>query len=203
MKEKRVIDEVYIKSYAKDLTPIKLLERAVNVFCEGENKHDFWSREIHMLGFQGLKRWHRLQSLSDRMNRVNIQHYAIDIFGVNIEPKLKNTNKSINNLKEYYTDYLDWEIFVYEEMNEISNELVENGYNEEAEIILKDLKGVNKEIEKIRRHILDAETVEYDMSYLKMMDKELHKKMKYKEKLLEEISGMKEEDCKKVKDKIL
>lgn len=156
-----------------------------------------------MLGFQGLKRWHRLQSLSDRMNRVNIQHYAIDIFGVNIEPKLKNTNKSINNLKEYYTDYLDWEIFVYEEMNEISNELVENGYNEEAEIILKDLKGVNKEIEKIRRHILDAETVEYDMSYLKMMDKELHKKMKYKEKLLEEISGMKEEDCKKVKDKIL
>lgn len=156
-----------------------------------------------MLGFQGLKRWHRLQSLSDRMNRVKIQHYAIDIFGVNIEPKLKNTNKSINNLKEYYTDYLDWEIFVYEEMNEISNELVENGYNEEAEIILKDLKGVNKEIEKIRRHILDAETVEYDMSYLKIMDKELHKKMKYKEKLLEEISGMKEEDCKKVKDKIL
>lgn len=203
MKEKRIIDDIYIKSYAKDLTPIKLLERAINIFYEGENKHDFWSREVHMLGFQGLKRWHRIQSLNDRINRVKIQHDTIDIFGVNIEPKLKNTNKSINNLKEYYTDYLEWEIFVYEEMNEISNELVENGYNEEAENILKDLKGVKKEIEKIRRHILDAETVEYDMSYLKIMDKELHKKMKYKEKLLEEISEMKEEECKKIKDKML
>lgn len=203
MKEKRIIDDIYIKSYAKDLTPIKLLERAVNVFCEGENKHDFWSREVHMLGFQGLKRWHRIQSSNDRRNRINIQHDVIDIFGTNIEAKIKNINKSINNLKEYYEDYLEWEIFVYEELNEISNELVENGYNEEASNILKDLKGVKKEIEKIRRHILDAETVGYDMSYLKIMDKELHKKMKYKEKLLEEISEMKEEECKKIKDKML
>ena len=85
MKNRKEIEGMYIKSYAKDLTPIKLLERAINIFFEGEMQHDIWSRELHMLGFQGLKRWHKLQSLMDRKNRVCLQHEAIDMFGVNIE----------------------------------------------------------------------------------------------------------------------
>ena len=172
MKNRKEIEGMYIKSYAKDLTPIKLLERAINIFFEGEMHHDIWSRELHMLGFQGLKRWHKLQSLVDRENRVCLQHEVIDMFGVNIEVQFKKTPKPINNLEEYYRNYLEWEIYVYEELNEIANELVESGYNEEANYILKDLKGVKKEVEKIRRHIQDAEIVQYDMSYIKIMDKE-------------------------------
>lgn len=202
MKNRKEIEGMYIKSYAKDLTPIKLLERAINIFFEGEMQHDIWSRELHMLGFQGLKRWHKLQSLTDRKNRVCLQHEVIDIFGVNIEVQFKKTPKSINSLEEYYRNYLDWEIYVYEELNEIANELVENGYNEEANYILKDLKGVKKEVEKIRRHIQDAEIVQYDMSYLKIMDKELHKRLKPKEEIIKIILEKKEKDCEKLKEKL-
>lgn len=203
MKNRKEIEGMYIKSYAKDLTPIKLLERAINIFFEGEMQHDIWSRELHMLGFQGLKRWHKLQSLTDRKNRVCLQHEVIDIFGVNIEVQFKKTPKSINSLEEYYRNYLDWEIYVYEELNEIANELVENGYNEEANYILKDLKGVKKEVEKIRRHIQDAEIVQYDMSYIKIMDKELHKKLKSKEEIIDIILEKKEKECEKLKEKLL
>ena len=178
---------MYIKSYAKDLTPIKLLERAINIFFEGEMQHDIWSRELHMLGFQGLKRWHKLQSLVDRENRVCLQHEVIDIFGVNIEVQFKSTPNPISDLESYYRNYLDWEIYVYEELNEIANELVESGYNEEACYLLKDLKNVKKEVEKIRRHIQDAEIVQYDMSYLKIMDKELHERLKPKEEIIKII----------------
>lgn len=202
MKNRKEIEGMYIKSYAKDLTPIKLLERAINIFFEGEMQHDIWSRELHMLGFQGLKRWHKLQSLVDRENRVCLQHEVIDIFGVNIEVQFKKTPKSINSLEEYYRNYLDWEIYVYEELNEIANELVENGYNEEANYILKDLKGVKKEVEKVRRHIQDAEIVQYDMSYLKIMDKELHKRLKPKEEIIKIILEKKEKDCEKLKEKL-
>lgn len=203
MKNRKEIEGIYIKSYAKDLTPIKLLERAINIFFEGEMQHDIWSRELHMLGFQGLKRWHKLQSLTDRKNRVCLQHEVIDIFGVNIEVQFKKTPKSINNLEEYYRNYLDWEIYVYEELNEIANELVESGYNEEANYILKDLKGVKKEVEKIRRHIQDAEIVQYDMSYIKIMDKELNKRLKPKEEIIDIILEKKEKECEKLKEKLL
>ena len=193
---------MYIKSYAKDLTPIKLLERAINIFFEGEMQHDIWSRELHMLGFQGLKRWHKLQSLVDRENRVCLQHEVIDIFGVNIEVQFKSTPNPISDLESYYRNYLDWEIYVYEELNEIANELVESGYNEEACYLLKDLKNVKKEVEKIRRHIQDAEIVQYDMSYLKIMDKELHERLKPKEEIIKIILEKKEKDCEKLKEKL-
>lgn len=107
-------------------------------------QHDIWSRELHMLGFQGLKRWHKLQSLVDRENRVCLQHEVIDVFGVNIEVQFKSTPNPISDLESYYRNYLDWEIYVYEELNEIANELVESGYNEEACYLLKDLKNVKK-----------------------------------------------------------
>ena len=202
MKNRRELEGIYIKSYAKDLTPIKLLERAINIFFEGEMQHDIWSRELHMLGFQGLKRWHKLQSLVDRENRVCLQHEVIDIFGVNIEVQFKSTPNPISDLESYYRNYLDWEIYVYEELNEIANELVESGYNEEACYLLKDLKGVKKEVEKIRRHIQDAEIVQYDMSYLKIMDKELHKRLKPKEEIIKIILEKKEKDCEKLKEKL-
>lgn len=202
MKNRRELEGIYIKSYAKDLTPIKLLEKAINIFFEGEMQHDIWSRELHMLGFQGLKRWHKLQSLVDRENRVCLQHEVIDIFGVNIEVQFKSTPNPISDLESYYRNYLDWEIYVYEELNEIANELVESGYNEEACYLLKDLKNVKKEVEKIRRHIQDAEIVQYDMSYLKIMDKELHKRLKPKEEIIKIILEKKEKDCEKLKEKL-
>ena len=202
MKNRKEIEGMYIKSYAKDLTPIKLLERAINIFFEGEMHHDIWSRELHMLGFQGLKRWHKLQSLVDRENRVCLQHEVIDIFGVNIEVQFKSTPNPISDLESYYRNYLDWEIYVYEELNEIANELVESGYNEEACYLLKDLKNVKKEVEKIRRHIQDADIVQYDMSYLKIMDKELHKRLKPKEEIIKIILEKKEKDCEKLKEKL-
>lgn len=198
MRDKRELENIYIKSYAKDLTPIRLLERAINIFFEGEMNHDVWSRDLHMLGFQGLKRWHKMQSKEDRHQRVYNQHKTIDTFGVNIEVEFKKKPKHVEDIRQYYQTYLEWEIFVYEELNEIANELVNNGYNEEANDLLKAIKGVRKEIEKVRRHIQDAETVQYDMTYLKLMDKDLHAKLKIKEECHEKIDDLDKYEIEKI-----
>ena len=170
-----------IRSYARDSEPLKLIGEAINVFYTGEVQHDMWSRDCHILGFQGLKRWHRIQSEEDRRHRIRLQHMVIDIFGVDLDNEKSATPRNVTTLNEYYKEYLDWEIHVYETINMIANKLVELRYNREAEDILKPLLGVRKEIEKIRRNIQSAEQVEYDMSYLKIMDKKLHDKCKEKE----------------------
>ena len=64
------------------------------------------------------------------------------------------------------------------------------------------MQDVKKEVEKIRRHIQDAEIVQYDMSYLKIMDKELHKRLKPKEEIIKIILEKKEKDCEKLKEKL-
>ena len=48
---------VDIKTYAKDMTPIKLLQMAINTFADAEMTHDVISRKVHMMGFQGAKRY--------------------------------------------------------------------------------------------------------------------------------------------------
>ena len=50
---------VDIKTYAKDMTPIKLLQMAINTFADAEMTHDVISRKVHMMGFQGAKRYNR------------------------------------------------------------------------------------------------------------------------------------------------
>lgn len=169
---------VDIKTYAKDMTPIKLLQMAINTFADAEITHDVISRKVHMMGFQGAKRYNRYRSLEDRKLRVKLQHYVIDIFGMDLEADWKGKDISFNDYKGYLEYYLDTEVEVYAMLNKIHNELVLNGYNAEACIIKDYLPSVVKEIEKVRRWTLDAENSDWDYTLIKIFDDKLHDKMK-------------------------
>lgn len=168
-------------SYDKENEAVKLLKKAIDIFAVGEATHDILSRQLHMMGFQGLKRYHRLQSLEDRTHRIRIQHKVIDIFGVNIEPEWDMEEVKIQDLKDYLYKYWNWESYVYLNIGSIANELTVKGYLEESKDVSCVLKGVRKEIEKINRQIQDLELTEFDMSYYKLLDKKLHDKIKDKE----------------------
>lgn len=170
-----------IKSYDKNNEAVKLIKQAIDISANGEAIHDKLSRSAHMKGFQGFKRWHRMQSGDDRCHRIKLQHYVIDMFGENLEPLWDYVLIEPIDLKDHLEKYLDWEIFVYEETNRIANELVIKGYNHEAEEVSDCISGVVKEIEKIRRWIEAYSMVNWDMTYILLMDKKLHDKCKEKE----------------------
>lgn len=170
------------KSYDTNNEAVKLMKQAIDIAANGEAIHDKLSRSAHMKGFQGFKRWHRIQSKDDREHRIKLQHYVIDMFEENLEPIWDYLLIEPTDLKDHLNKYLDWEISVYKEVNRIANELVLKGYNYEAEEVSDCVKGVVKEIEKIRRWIDTFDKVEWDMSYILLMDKKLHDKCKDVEK---------------------
>lgn len=171
-----------IQSYAKDITPIRLLKEAVNIFADGEVFHEKMSKQTHAMGYQGLKRMHRYESEKDRGHRVMIEHYVIDMFGDILEADWNFVPPDIVDLEQYINTYINWELSVYESLNKIINALVIEGYGSEAKLIEKCLEGVRKEIERARRTKQDFELVNYDISYIKLMDKKRHDKIKRLEK---------------------
>lgn len=175
---------MFMRSYGKNTRLYDLLGEAVNIFYTGEVQHDVWSRDLQLLGLQGSKMWHEMQSDDDRKNRRKIQCMAIDVFGVDLEIEKMSSIKNVSTISEYLKQYLDWEINVYEEINRIARELEEMGYGLESEDIKEDLNGVRNEIKHIRRKMQSMEQTGYDMMFIKMEDEKLKKKikkMKYKE----------------------
>lgn len=166
-----------IKSYDKDNKAVKLLKEAIDLFAEGETIHDYLSRNAHSEGLQGFKRWHRVQSAEDRNHRIELQHYAIDQFSMNIEVEYEIKELAPKSIMDHLEFYLEWEINVYEQIARISRELVDE-FPYEAELVLKPLDGVTKEIQKIRRWLQDFKYTEEDKSYIKLCDKVLHDKVK-------------------------
>ena len=167
-----------IKTYDKNNEATKLLKQAIDVFANGEMVHDSLSRSAHMKGLQGFKRWHREQSRNDRESRVKLQHYTIDLFEENLEPSWDYSVKESIDLKEHLEQYLDWEISVYVNLGVISNQLVAKGFTNESDLVLGAICGVAKEVSKIRRWLHDFEFTNYDTSYIKLVDKVLHDKIK-------------------------
>lgn len=167
-----------MKSYAIDNKPIMLMKKAIDIFAEGENFHHRMMIYNHLQGFQGHKRWNRLQSKEDRCMRIEVENYCIDMFGDSIEPSWDFMIETPKTYYDYLEKYLNWEIKVYTDITSISNQLVEMNYNCEAALIGECLPGVRKEIEKIRRWMKEFEIVEGDKVYLLIKDKELHDKVK-------------------------
>lgn len=167
-----------IKSYDENNIAVKLLKEAIEVFAEGEMFHDTLSRSAHMKGLQGFKRWHKMQSEEDRGCRVEVQHYVIDQFGENLTPNWDYEVKTPIDIENHLSLYLDWEILVYKTISRVSNELINEGFSMEGELILKPLEGVRKEVEKVRRWLQDFEFTSYNPVYIKLVDKTLHDKLK-------------------------
>lgn len=167
-----------MKSYLTDSTPLLLLKEAIDIFHQGEVTHHRLMLGTHSLGFQGAKRWHRVQSGEDRRHCLEVQNYVIDMFGDILTADSMATIEFPKDYKEYLESYLDWEIYVYNNITRISNQLMVNNYNEESKLVSKCLGGVRKEIEKVRRWLQDYELVKGDMAYIRMKDNELHEKVK-------------------------
>ena len=167
-----------MKSYAVDNKPIIALKKAIDIFAEGESFHHSMMLFCQSAGFQGHKRWNRLQSKEDRCHRINVENYVVDIFGDIIEPTWDFKHIRPTGVKEYLEMYLDWEIKVYHEISVLANELVSNNYPIEAELIEDCLSDVNYEIRKVRRWLKEYELNKWDMTYLLMDDKKLHEKVK-------------------------
>lgn len=167
-----------MKSYLEGNEPLILMKKAIDIFAEGEKFHDNMSRYTHLLGLQGHKRWHKMQAKEDMCNRVELQHYIIDMFAENIEPTWKTDMPKPLNVEEYLNAYLEWEISVYKNIADIVVKLTSMGYVVEGKLVGSDLEGVRKEIEKIRRWIQDFTNAKWDYAYIRIKDNELHDKLK-------------------------
>lgn len=165
-------------SYAKNGNIYIHLKKMINLYADGEVFHTDMSFVTQSLGLQGHKRWNRMEANEDRNNRIKLQHYILDMFGEIIKPDWQYNSPSISSIKEYLEQYLSWEVNVYKTSSEIINILVSEGYIMEADMIKDNLKGVRKEIEKVRRWHKEFESVNYDLDYIYSMDKILHDKVK-------------------------
>lgn len=167
-----------IKSYAVNNDGIKLLHEAINIFADGEKFHDSMSRKFHMCGLQGMKRWHRVQSKDDRCHSIDLQHYVIDQYSENLEVTSDYMPPTPVDLESGLKAYLDWELSVYKRLAKISNDLIILEYPHESYLVKKDIDGVIKEIEKIRRWLQDFEKSNWNWAYIRIVDNRLHDKMK-------------------------
>lgn len=159
---------------------LDLLREAVNLAAHGSmwhHKHMLWAQAR---GLQGHKRLNRFESNCDRAHYIKIQNYCVDMFGDIIEPDWDYTVAASADIRAYLESYIDWEDGVYTRLGEISAQLIEMGFPCEAKLVLDGLP--RKELERVRRMLTEYGLSGWDMAYILQADKELHGKMKKKEK---------------------
>lgn len=98
------------------------------------------------------------------------------MFGEVIEPDSEYSIDDPADIKGYLEAYLDWEDSVYSRLASISNDLIVMGYPCEAEQVRKGLP--RKEVEKVRRMLVEYGLSGWDMPYILLKDRELHEKIK-------------------------
>lgn len=167
-----------IKSYARDMTVMKWMSHLIDTLANAEMWHDKASRLTHAMGFQGAKRYNRVRSHQDRCLRIKLQHYMLDIFGTDLEPNWTGKNISFRDYKDYLEQYLETEIETYQDLNKIYAGLVENGYVAESCFVKDYLPSVTKEIEKVRRWILEGENSQWMYHHVRIVDMHIHDKCK-------------------------
>ena len=159
---------------------LELLREAVNIGAHGEvwhHAHMLWAQSM---GLQGHKRLNRYESGKDRAHYIKLQNFALDMFGEIIEPDWDFSVTAPDDIKSYLEGYIAWENSVYTRLGDISARLVESGFPCEAELVREGLP--RKELEKVRRMLLEYGLSGWDMAYILPADKALHDRMKRKEK---------------------
>lgn len=168
-----------MKNYG-NVEAIDLMRQAINISANGEmwhHKHMLWAQSK---GLQGHKRLNRYESKCDRKHYIKMQNYCIDMFGEVIEPDWDYTVTAPMDIKGYLDAYIDWENSVYARLGAIANDLENMGMPCEASLVRKGLP--KNEICKVRRMLTEYGLAGWDMTYILLKDKELHEKMKAKEK---------------------
>lgn len=155
---------------------LDLMREAISIGAHGcmwHHKHMLWAQSR---GLQGHKRLNRWESQCDRDHYISLQNYCIDMFGEVIEPDWEYAIDDPADIKGYLEAYLDWEDSVYSRLASISNDLIVMGYPCEAEQVRKGLP--RKEVEKVRRMLVEYGLSGWDMPYILLKDRELHEKIK-------------------------
>lgn len=167
-----------MRNYGNDKM-MDLMREAIDIGAHGSmwhHKHMLWAQSN---GLQGHKRLNRYESKCDRDHYIKIQNYCIDMFGEVIEPTWDYTVSAPVDIKGYLEAYLDWEDSVYSRLAAISNELIVLGFPCEAELVREGLP--RKEVEKVRRMLVEYGLSGWDMPYILLKDRELHNCIKEKE----------------------
>lgn len=158
---------------------LSLMREAINICAHGSMwhlKHMLWAQSH---GLQGHKRLNRYESKCDREHYIKMQNYCIDMFGEVVEPEWDYVVSAPDDIKGYLEAYLEWEDGVYSKLASISNELIVMGFPCEAELVRDGLP--RKEVEKVRRMLVEYGLSGWDMPYILIRDRELHNQIKEKE----------------------
>ena len=167
-----------LKSYG-NAKMLSLMREAINIEAHGSMwhlKHMLWAQSH---GLQGHKRLNRYESKCDREHYIKMQNYCIDMFGEVVEPEWDYIVSAPDDIKGYLESYLEWEDGVYSKLAAISNELIVMGFPCEAELVRDGLP--RKEVEKVRRMLVEYGLSGWDMPYILIRDRELHNQIKEKE----------------------
>lgn len=62
----------------EDFDPVPWLKKAMDCKLKGVMFHSNASRSAHMMGLQGMKRWHRCQMKDAFKQLVELQHYTLE-----------------------------------------------------------------------------------------------------------------------------
>lgn len=96
-----------------------------------------------------------------------------------VQPSWDYAVTAPEDIKGYLEAYIAWENSVYTRLADISKQLIVMGFPCEAELVREGLP--RKELEKVRRMLVEYGLSGWDMAYILPADKELHDKIKKKE----------------------
>lgn len=167
-----------IKTYIDDIEVKPILQSCIDLFADGKVFHERIKLDVHLIGLQGAKRWHKHQSKKDDEKYKCLQAHFIDVLGLKIIPKWQYEHAEVTTVQEYLSSYLDWEIMVYKKLNIYTKKLIDLGLGFEGGLIMKSIE--TKEIEKIRRWTQDYSKSGWDWAYIRAKDDQLHTKCKNK-----------------------
>lgn len=160
-----------------------LMNKLYNRAIEGELYHREASSFYHCKGYQGFKRYHRFQGREDSERANWLQAYAVDNFRFKLKICIEHhTNWEDVCFEKFFECYLAWEEETLCCLEKAKTELVKQEEYDLVDAIQKFIHAVTKEIKQINRWITEFDAVEWEPEYMFMVSKELHEKMKLKEK---------------------
>ena len=136
----------------------------------------------HKLGYNGFKRWHRFATRNDAEILKKIECHIVEYFDelpVFTNSYIKAVPKT---LQEHLVSWYNREFAKFLRLNEIKGLLQTNKLFVEAELVQCIIEDVLCEVKKIKRIQLDFSNVAYNAHHISIVDKNIHRKYKKKEK---------------------
>lgn len=151
--------------------------------CLGESivNHDILSRHTHVWGLHGQKRWHRYYCNKFIKMLQKIQHYAIDMYDVNIEANMEETENNCTDISKYFDCCIEKTKNKIDKVSDMYNVCVNSGYIEESCFIKDYLDDLTCQLKHYNRWLKDFSKADWNWAYIRVVDDRLHNKFEIKE----------------------